>query len=63
MGQLYTTKELADLLEIEQWKVRRAVDGIKPKVPRAGQTRLVSAELIEQVQMNAAKILPRKKKR
>jgi hypothetical protein len=45
-----TTREIADLLGAPLWAVRRAVDALDPKVPRAGLYRLVPARLLPRVE-------------
>jgi hypothetical protein len=42
----FTVGQLADRFNEPQWKVRRAVDSLDTEVPRAGQYRLVPAEML-----------------
>ena len=41
-----TIGELAKLFGIAQWQARRAVDGLKAEIPRAGLYRLVPRSLL-----------------
>jgi hypothetical protein len=45
-----TTGQLANLLGVPGWRVRRAVDSLNPHVPRAGLYRLIPRAMIGAIQ-------------
>ncbi|MEM8495918.1 MAG: hypothetical protein AAF663_11090, partial [Planctomycetota bacterium] len=46
----YTTRELADLLGTDAWRVRRLFElGVLPEPPRCGQARAIPREMIGEV--------------
>jgi excisionase family DNA binding protein len=47
MGQLFTTTEIAKLLRLQDWMIRRLFeDGTLPEPPRVGGRRLISQKYI-----------------
>lgn len=46
MGQNLTVGEVAKIFDAPAWKVRRVVDGLDPKVARAGNYRLIPRDLL-----------------
>jgi len=49
MGQNLTVGEVARIFDAPAWKVRRVVDGLDPKVARAGNYRLIPRALLAEL--------------
>ncbi len=45
----YTVGQLSELFDVPEWKIRRVVDSFGDTIPRAGQYRLVPAEMLDAV--------------
>jgi len=47
MGQSHlTVGEVSKIFDVPAWKIRRVVDGLDPKVARAGNYRLIPRDLL-----------------
>jgi hypothetical protein len=45
-----TTGQIAEILGVPGWRVRRAVDSLNPDIPRAGLYRLIPREMLGAIQ-------------
>ena len=49
MGRFLTTREVGDIYQAPEWKIRRIVDGLQPPVSRFGQKRMIPADRLGEI--------------
>ncbi|NLS92741.1 MAG: hypothetical protein GXX96_11350 [Planctomycetaceae bacterium] len=49
MGRFLTTREVGDIYQEPEWRIRRIVDRLEPPVSRFGQKRMIPADRLGEI--------------